>query len=285
MTDVLNRTKAWVLDVDGCLMRTPRAGGAGGTAMPMASELLVELRRAGHDVVVCTNASQKPPAQYAEHLRHRGIAVDDTEFVTAGRAAADYVAAHHPGARVLAVGDAGLVAPLRERGTELVDPHSDSRLVDVVVVGAADAYDTPHINAACLSADAGAALYTTVESPWFHGGFGKSVATSAAVANAIGWVAGTRPQVLGKPSMALGETLIRRFCTDPTEITVVGDAAAEIQLARAMGANSVLVLSGATTPEALSSIDDEQRPDAALDDIAALHYRISHRLDQQEDSS
>lgn len=279
MTGVFDRTKAWVLDVDGCLMRTRNAGGAGGTAMPMAGELLEELRRARHAVVVCTNASQKTPALYAEDLRGHGIGVDDAEFVTAGRAAADYVAAHHPGARVLAVGDTGLVAPMRELGVDLVAPDTENERADVVVVGAADAYDTPHINAACLAVDAGAPLYTTVASPWFHGGMGKSVAVSAAIANAIRWATGVPPRVLGKPSSALAETLTRRFGVDPSEIAVVGDATAEIQLARTMGANNVLVLSGAITSELVANLDADQQPDVVLDDVAALYQRMSHRLD------
>ena len=47
MNDRISNSRAWVLDVDGCLMRTARAGGAGGSAMPGAGELVDALRRAG----------------------------------------------------------------------------------------------------------------------------------------------------------------------------------------------------------------------------------------------
>ena len=37
MSGASNNSRGWVLDVDGCLMRTTRAGGAGGTPMPLAA--------------------------------------------------------------------------------------------------------------------------------------------------------------------------------------------------------------------------------------------------------
>ncbi|WP_157105894.1 HAD-IIA family hydrolase [Nocardia sienata] len=274
MTDRLpTDTRAWILDVDGCLMRTARAGGSGGTAMPAAGEFVAALHRAGHAVIVCTNASQRPPAEYAQHLRDNGIEIADQDFVTAGSAAADYIANHHRGARVLAVGDRGLIEPLTAHGLDLADPGD--RPADVVVVGAADSYTTAAINAAALAVDAGAALYTTVNLPWFHGGLGKSVAVSAAMAHAIAWAAGAEPIVLGKPSAALGETLTSRLDVDPAQISVVGDATAEIDLARSMGAHSVLVLSGATDPAALAALPDPRRPDLVATDIEDLYTRLT----------
>ncbi|PWU55444.1 HAD family hydrolase [Micromonospora globispora] len=269
---MLSGVTAWVLDVDGCLMRTASPGGAGGAAMPGAAELVRDLKAAGHELIVCTNASQRPPARYAAHLRANGIDVADEEFVTAGSAAADYVAVHHPGARVLVVGADGVADPLCRHGVSLADP-ADADLADVVVVGVADNYPAPLLNAAGLAVDAGAPLYTTVDVPWFHGGLGKSVAVSAMIANAIGWATGVVPQVLGKPSPGLAETLSRRLGAQAV-VAVVGDALVEVQLARHMGARAVLVLSGATTAADLSVLPGGQHPDLVLDDVAALHASL-----------
>jgi NagD protein len=269
---VLN-SRGWVLDVDGCLMRTAKAGGAGGEAMAHAADLVEALYSAGHAVVVCTNASAKTPQDYATHLREQGIGVRDEDFMTAGSAAAEYIAFHHPGARVLALGEEGLCTPLRSLGVDLMEP-GQAGPADVVVVGATDIYSTSGINAASLAVDAGAPLYTTVDVPWFHGGLGKSVCVSAAIANAIGWATGITPQVLGKPSIALGETLLRRLDVPSNEVTVVGDATVEIMLARHMGANSTLVLSGATSAGQLEALTGAARPDAALADVAELYQLL-----------
>ena len=267
--------RGWVFDVDGCLMRTARAGGAGGIPFRGAVELVAALKGAGRQVVLCTNASGQPPAEYAAHLRSLGFEVTDAEFVTAGSAAADHVAAHHPGARVLVLGGDGLTVPMAGAGMEIVGASDGT--ADVVVVGAADNYTTAQLNAACLAVDAGAPLYVTVRSPWFHGGFGKSIAVSSAIAAAISWVTGVEAQVTGKPSVALAERLLARFgATD--DLVVVGDHTAELELARAMGACSVLVLSGATTDHGLAALPADSAPDLVFPDVGTLHDLVRPHL-------
>lgn len=281
-------SRGWMLDVDGCLMRTTRAGGAGGEPMPRAVELLEALYAAGHAVVVCTNASERTPAAYAEHLRAAGLPVRDEDFTTAGSAAAEYIAHHHPGARVLVLGAEGLSVPLQDLGVEVIGPSEPAGTAaetgpgkapaDVVVVGAARGYTTELINAACLAVDGGAPLYATVASPWFHGGHGRSVAVSAVMARAITWATGVEPHILGKPSPALGETLQRHLGVPAERITIVGDATAEIDLARTMGANAALVLSGATDAAHLAALEGDRRPDVALADVAELLEQLTPAL-------
>lgn len=266
LDDAVLGARGWVVDVDGCLMSTDSPGGAGGTAMPDAAAFLASLRRDGARFVVCTNASERPPADYARSLRAAGLDVADDEFVTAGSAAADHVVTHHPGAAVVAVGAPGLTEPVTQRGADLVDPAS-GRLGDVVVVGAASTYTSAAMNAAALSVAAGAPLYVTVDRPWFHGGRGRSVCKSAVVAQGIAWATGAPVQVLGKPSPALAQTLLAHLGVPADEVTVVGDADIEVELARHMGARSVLVLSGGTTPGEVAAL----APDVVLDDVAALH--------------
>ncbi|MBB3045636.1 ribonucleotide monophosphatase NagD (HAD superfamily), partial [Nocardioides soli] len=159
----LTGVEGWILDVDGCLVRTSRAGGTGGTPIPGAAELLTGLAERGHRVVVCTNASELPPAAYAEHLREIGLPVADEDFVTAGSAGADHIAAAHPGGRVVAVGGPGITVPLRERGLEVVEADGlrDPGECAAVLVGAAPSYTHAALNAACLAIEAGAPLYVS----------------------------------------------------------------------------------------------------------------------------
>jgi NagD protein len=270
--------RGWVFDVDGCLMRTARAGGAGGVPFPGAVELVAALKAAGRRVLLCTNASARPPARYAAHMRELGFDLADDEFVTAGSAAADHVAAHHAGARVLALGGDGLTVPMTDLGIELVDPAAGAN-ADVVVVGAADSYTRAELNAACLAVDAGAALYVTVLTPWFHGGVGKSVAVSSAVAAAVSWVTGVDAHVTGKPSEALAERLLGRLAPAAgQELVVVGDHDAEVRLARAMGALSVLVLSGATTGPGPAELPSGERPDLVFPDVGTVHDLVTPHL-------
>lgn len=268
-----------VFDVDGCLIRTAAAGGHGGQLFPGAREILNQLHDAGHKVIVCTNASERPPEVYAEHLREIGLPVRDDAFVTAGSAAADHVLAHHPGARVLVVGAEGVAAPMRERGLELVEPGSP--LADVVVVGAAASYDAATLNAAALAVADGAAFYTTAGTPWFHGGRGRSLAVSASIAASVSFATGREPIVAGKPSAVLAESLLRRLDVPGSAAAVVGDALAEIQLAHHMGGTGILLLSGATSLSDLDTLPQPERPDIVVDDVAVLHRRLAPQSTRQ----
>jgi NagD protein len=264
------RAQGWVLDVDGCLVRATSPGGAGGTPIPGAQQLLRWLREHDRDVVVCTNASQRPVGQYASHLRAIGLDIADHEMITAATAAAAHIAARHPGTPTLAIGDQGLEEALREQQVELARPGGPP--AGVVVVGAADAYTTGKLNAACLAvADHDAALYVTVDTPWFYGGMGRSVCASTAIAYAITAITGRRPEVCGKPSAAIAQMLRERLGGNASDIVVVGDTASiEIQLAHMMGALGVLVFSGGTTPSEVAGLPPEHRPHLQVNDVGAL---------------
>ncbi|MEZ3158993.1 HAD hydrolase-like protein [Microbacterium sp. BWT-B31] len=279
MTRELGQIRGWVFDVDGCLVRTDRAGGHGGEPMPGARELLISLLDAGHRIVVCTNASELAPATYAAHLRGMGLPVRDEDFVTAGSAVAEHVFAHDPGARVLAIGGEGISTPLRAIGLEVVEPGAHG--IDAVVVGAASSYSADDLNAGALAVDAGAAFYTTVATPWFSGGKGRSLAVSAAVAASITFATGRTPLTGGKPSPVLAEGLLRRLGLSPEVTAVVGDATAETRLARSMGATAILVLSGATARDELDRLEEFDRPDVVLDDVAVLQRRLAPHLTTQ----
>ncbi len=266
----ITRAQGWVLDVDGCLVRTKSPGGAGGTPIPGAQQLLHWLRAHDRDFVICTNASQRSVSQYASHLRAIGLDIADHEMITAATAAAAHIAARHPGTRTLAIGDQGLEEALREQQVEAAYPGGPP--AGVVVVGAADAYTTDKLNAACLAvADHDAALYVTVDTPWFYGGMGRSVCASTAVAYAITAITGRRPEVCGKPSAAIAQVLRDRLGVHSGDIVVVGDSASiEIQLAHTMGALGVLVFSGETTASGFAGLPPELRPHLHVSDVGAL---------------
>jgi HAD superfamily hydrolase (TIGR01450 family) len=264
------RAKGWVLDVDGCIVRTNTAGGAGGQPIAGAVELVRWIKESGKTLVVCTNASQQTVSQYATHLRSMGFDIDDHDMVTAATAAAAHIAALHQDGPVVALGHTGLIEALREAGVSLA--HDDPRPPTAVVVGAADNYWSAQINAACLAiADHNAAFYVTVDAPWFHGGVAKSVSTSSSIAHAIEWVTGVSPITCGKPSPAIASVLSKRLAGPAGDTVVVGDVASiEVKMAREMGAYGVLVLSGATSAADLPSLPAEHQPHLCVRDVSAL---------------
>lgn len=274
----LSTINAWVLDVDGCLVRTEKAGGSGGTAIEGAVEFVQSLHDAGHAVRVVTNASQKSPRLYAQHLRDIGFNIKDEHFMTAGSAAAAFLANRFAGGKILVLGEDGLHEPLTQLDMQTTSDNPEG--VVAVVVGAVDVITATQLNAACIAvADNNAELFVTVDTPWFYGGKQRSICVSAAVAHSISWVTGVVPQVLGKPSLSLGQTLCRELGEGDVNIAVVGDAPAEITLAKDMGARSITVLTGALTLEKLNNSATQPEglltPDLVANSVAELIPHIS----------
>lgn len=248
---------AWVLDVDGCIVRTAKAGGSGGVPIEGAVAFLNWLKATGKRVIVCTNASQRPVAHYAAHLRKIGLDVADADMITAATASAHHIAALHGAGPVVALGEDGMFDALSEAGVRIARP---GEVPVAVVIGAADVYASRDLNAACLAiADHGAAFYLTVDTPWFHGGAGRSISSSTAIARAIEGITGVAPTVCGKPSAALAAVLRARL--GDGDIVIMGDMASiEVRMAREMGGLGVLVLSGGTTEGDLPHLPPSDQP-------------------------
>ncbi|KAL8274491.1 hypothetical protein Esti_001651 [Eimeria stiedai] len=80
--------------------------------------------------------------------------------------------------------------------------------------------------------------------------------TNGAQLAAVELVVGRRAECIGKESRWLAEWLPRHLQVDPKETLVVGDRIdTDVQCAAAMGASSLLVLTGCTSPAQLGSID------------------------------
>tara|TARA_R110002072_G_scaffold294270_2_gene464269 strand:- start:3206 stop:4054 length:849 start_codon:yes stop_codon:yes gene_type:complete len=258
---------AWVLDVDGCIVRTAKAGGADGVPIDGAVEFLGWLKATGKQVIVCTNASQRPVAHYAAHLRKIGFDVADADMITSATASADHIAAAHGTGPVVALGEDGMLQALEKAGVRIAGP---GEMPVAVIVGAADTYASRDINAACLAiADHGAAFYLTVDTPWFHGGAGRAVSSSTAIARAIQSITGVVPLVCGKPSAALAGVLRARL--GGGDLVIMGDMASiEVRMAREMAGLGVLVLSGGTTEADLPDLPSTDQPHLVARDAAHL---------------
>ena len=270
----LDDVQAWVFDVDGCLVRTDLPGGEGGTAIDGAAALVAKVKGAGHRVVCCTNGAIRPPAAYAAGLRQVGIDISETEMVTPASAGAHAIARRHPGAPVLVLGGPGMVEPLRSAGLPLVEAQREP--ARVVVVGPKPSYTAPEIDAACQAVSAGAPFYVTVRTPWFYGGGKRTASATSLIGVGISWLTGAIPELLGKPSQIMNEFLLAHLETDPGRLVVVGDSLdAEVRMAADLGAQSVLVRSGAPTHD---QVQGAGSPTVIVDHVGELLRILDSKL-------
>jgi HAD superfamily hydrolase (TIGR01450 family) len=266
----VSEATGFLFDVDGTLVLGSGPAGEGATVLPSAVEAVAHLRERGIPVAFCTNGSNRTPAEIAANLASVGIAAEPERCFTPVAVAARLIARDVPEARVLVLGDEGARRPLLEAGLELVaDEHADRANVLLV------AHDK-HIDAAKLDRAAnalwrGAAFYVTATAPFYATRAGRALGLSALVGMGLAHVSGVTPRVTGKPSPAVMEMAAEMLGVEVADMAVVGDdIGAEVGMARATGAISVLVLTGTAKRADLDALAPDAAPDVVVETLDDL---------------
>ncbi|MDX3240128.1 HAD-IIA family hydrolase [Streptomyces sp. ME03-5709C] len=249
-----------LLDLDGVVY-------AGGEAITHAVESLGAARTHGMRLAYVTNNAARTPRTVAEHLTRLGVPAEAEEVVTSAQAVARLIADQLPtGSRVLAVGGEGLMEALRERGLQPVDSADDAPAA--VVQGYSPKVGWEQLAEAAYAVGRGV--------PWFASNADLTIPTArgtapgnGALVEVVRIATGGDPQIAGKPLPPMHrETVIRTGARRPL---VVGDRLdTDIEGAYAGGVDSLLVLTGVTTPALLLTAPPEHRPTFVDADLRGL---------------
>jgi len=267
-----------LVDLDGVVYR-------GDDPVPGVAALLMERAKRGDDVVYVTNNSMHYRADYVRRLSELGAPVAQDRIVSAPRATALYLQERHPEVRrVLAVGAGGLDRELRDVGLEVVNAgHAAERMakegidgvaasggVQAVVAGVDPQMSYLRIAAAADCVRAGALFIATNRDPVYPVEVGLRPGAGSIVA-AIEVASSVAPTTIGKPEPLLMEEAAHAVGRDPREGIVIGDGIlTDLAAARAVGARSILMLTGVTTGAALEALPSSDRPTKVASDATEL---------------
>lgn len=255
-----------IVDLDGVVYR--------GT-VPVAGIVELLRRRAalGDTIVYATNNSSRHRDEYVAVLESIGAPVDPDRIVTSARAAAVRLADDDPPVRVaLVLGGPGLRRELREVGIRVVGPTALGLAAgpDAVVVGIDRRLSYARLADASEAIRRGARFVATNRDPVFPAPDGLLPGAGAIVA-ALEVASGRRPLVIGKPEPGLFEVAAEVAGVPATAAVVIGDAlGTDIAAARRIGARSILMLTGVTSPEAVAAAPPNERPTAVAADAPEL---------------
>lgn len=255
----------WLIDLDGVMWWGDRP-------VDGSADAVGRLIDAGHQVVFCTNHALSADRKRAQLTAH---GVPPAAVVTSAEAA---VTRCPPDRAVLVLGDPSLVEVVEAAGLEALDarvvdgadPLVGPDLADVgaVVVGAHEDWDRSRTGWAADAVRAGALFLATNDDPTFPatGPDGSRLLPgNGAIVAAVAVTAGVLPEVCGKPHAAMAELVVDRH--GPVDV-VVGDLpGTDGLLARRLGADFALVLSGVTRAPAPGL---DPYPDRVAPDLAAL---------------
>ncbi len=259
-TPLARRYDVALLDLDGVVYvgEEPVLGASAGLSAARAN---------GMRLAFVTNNASRTPQQVADLLLRVGVPADAGEIVTSSHAAAHYLADRLPtGAAVLVLGTTGLTQAVAERGLRPVSSADDDP--QAVVQGYSPDLDWRALAEGAVAIRRGLPwlatnLDATVPSP--RGPLPGNGSLVAALTHATG----VTPAATGKPDPAMhAESVQRSKAKNPL---VVGDRLdTDIEGARRVGCDSLLVLTGVTTAHSLLLADPMHRPDYLGHDVSAL---------------
>jgi 4-nitrophenyl phosphatase len=267
-----------LVDLDGVVYR-------GADPVPGVAAVLAARAAAGDDIVYVTNNSIWYRADYVTRLSGMGAPVTQDRIVSSARATALYLSEHEPDVKkVLVVGGRGLVHEIQDVGIEVVfsgdaaerwqDNGRDARAavgsVDAVVVGLDTEFTYGRLACATEAIRSGARFIATNRDPIYPLEKGFMPGAGSVVA-AIATSTGVTPTSIGKPGPLLLEAAAHAVGRTPEEAVMIGDSLlTDMPAAIAVGARSILMLTGITTLAQVEKLEPAERPTEIAADAAEL---------------
>jgi glycerol 3-phosphatase-2 len=251
---------AALVDLDGVVY-------VGDHAVPGAAAAVDAVRERGMRVVFVTNNASRTPDAVAERLRGLGVPADAGDVVTSAQAVGTMLAERFAGGSpVLVVGAEGLLAEVRRAGMRPVSSADDRPVAVVQGYG-------PDVSWRAL---AEAAVAVRRGATWIASNADRTLPSSrgqlpgnGALVNAVRCAVDVDPLVAGKPCPPLHREAVRRVAA--TRPLVVGDRLdTDIEGARNVGCDSLLVLSGVTDLPEAAAAPPGRRPTYLGTDLSAL---------------
>lgn len=281
-TDPLPALKLVAFDLDGVLYR-------GKMVLPGARAALDDVLARGLLVRYVTNNATMHRSAVAARLEGMGLPATEEQVLTSASATASWLRGRLGlGARVLALGEEGLLRELREGGLEV---HSAVELAAAAVgsgpaaaSAAARSAEELRVEAAVaglcrsLSYEAlaatqaaimGGALFVATNPDATYPAEGHLLPGAGSIVAAVAMASGTEPVVIGKPGLGLAQALEATTGVPAGATLFIGDRLdTDIDMGRRAGMRTALVLTGVSTRgdvEATGTV-----PDHVLESLAEL---------------
>jgi 4-nitrophenyl phosphatase len=231
------------LDLDGVVYR-------GGLVLPGVAKTLKDVLSRGLDLRYVSNNSTAHRRTVSERLSKLGVPAGEDRVLTSGYVTGRWLRGRlAEGARVMVVGEEGLIEELREAGFDAFhagDEAGDAAAAvpEAVVVGMDRAFSFASLATAQKAVMDGALFVATNRDATFPTPDGL-VPGSGAIVAAVATAAQAEPVLMGKPSQALAKALAEASGVPASDTVFVGDrVSTDIVMGHAAGMVTVLVLTG-----------------------------------------
>jgi len=258
-TGVLSKIRAVLLDLDGVMYR-------GAQLCPGAAEFVAFIRQRGVRPFYLSNNSRSGPEVVAKKLTGLGVPTSDDEVVTAAELTVEFLSRRPEKTSVLVIGSDWLAENLQAAGWMLAG--DDARCV---VVGLDHQLTYAKLQMG-VKALLNGALFVGVNRDPVNPIEETLELGCGSIVKSLESAVSRRAMCMGKPSLTMLHTALRRLDLRPDQTLMVGDSlVSDMVLARRGGTHSALLLSGQTTRAMAEALPPTRRPTMVLDHLAALH--------------
>jgi 4-nitrophenyl phosphatase len=276
-----------LVDLDGVVYR-------GRQPVPGVAAVLTDRVARGDMVVYVTNMAANYRGDYVPRLEAMGAPVTADRIVSSARATALHLLNHEPpGSRILVLGAPGLRRELEELGLNVIDAGERAELLvrhtaetggagsldeeftiagrpDVVVVSLDPDVTYGKLTVAAVAIRAGAKFIATNRDPALPTERSLRPGAGSIVA-AVETASGVKALSIGKPAPEIMDEAARLVGARASDAIMIGDGlATDIAAAHAVGARSILMLTGITARSQLEGLPASQQPDEVAADAAEL---------------
>ena len=252
----LRAKKAFICDMDGVIYH-------GNRIIPNVKEFIEWLEKNDKNYLFLTNSSERSPRELAQKLGRMGLNVSEDHFYTSALATASFLKGQCPHGSVYVIGEPGLTFALYEAGFSMNDVNPD-----YVVFGETRALNYEKIERAVKLVMNGAKLIGTnsdLTAPSENG----IIPACRALISPIEKTTGKEAYYVGKPNPLMMRHALKKLGCHRVEAAIIGDRMdTDIVAGIESELDTVLVLSGVTTPEIISKFP--YRPKYVLRDVGEI---------------
>ena len=255
----LSKKKLFLLDMDGTLYLDD-------TLFQGTKDFLAHIRTMGARYLFLTNNSSRSVDAYVEKLEKLGIDSTADDFLTSTSAMVIYLKKHCPTHKFYGFGTASFLHQLRQAGLNVViTPDGD---VDTLLCGFDTELTFQKLEDACILLRRGVQFLAT-NPDWVCPTWYGSVPDCGSVCQMLTTATGCSPTFMGKPEPEMALLAMEQTGYSKEETVMIGDRIyTDIACGIAAGIDTVLMLSGETTPEILA--DSPLSPTHVYDEIGQL---------------
>ncbi|MBQ4577624.1 MAG: HAD-IIA family hydrolase [Clostridia bacterium] len=232
-------------------------------------EFLDHVRAIGGRAMYLTNNSSKSVSSYVDKLRRLGIEAAAEDFLTSVNATVLYLQ-QQAFRKIYAFGTESFKSQLREGKLPIVDRLEED--IDCLCMGFDTELTFQKLEDACILLNRGVAFVAT-NPDWVCPTWYGSVPDCGSVSEMLFRATGRRPRFIGKPQPDMVELAVGKSGFSKAQAILLGDRLyTDIQSGVNAGIDTVLVLSGESTPEDLAA--SETKPTYVMENIREFLNRI-----------